>query len=208
MRAMFFHRLVGLIALGAFGACSKSDGNASNVDSVARADSIARHDSLARVARIDTKPGNGWTAAAVLGYVTAANLGEIEEGQLAAKRATSSAVKAFANQMIADHKAMQIEGSAYATGHTVTPDTTTDNARGLMNDSRGEQAELTKKNGGADWDKNFLDKEIDGHKHVLDKVQDAAKNTTDAGLKSMLEKASGKVQEHLTKAQDLRARMK
>ncbi|MDQ6830496.1 MAG: DUF4142 domain-containing protein [Gemmatimonadota bacterium] len=168
-----------------------------------------RTDSAARVARVDTaKPGNGWTAAAVLGYVTAANMGEIDGGMLAAKRATSAGVKAFANQMVADHKAMQAEGATYASAHSLVADTTTDNVRDLMKGGRDEQAELMKKNAGVDWDKNFLDKEIDGHKHVLDKIQDAAKNTTDPGIKAMLEKASGKVQEHLTKAQDLRAKMK
>jgi len=42
---------------------------------------------------------------------------------------------------------------------------------------------------------------------VLDKLQDAAKNTNDADLRGGLEKATGKVQEHLTKAQDLKTKL-
>ena len=45
---------------------------------------------------------------------------------------------------------------------------------------------------------------IDDHQAVLDKLQDAAKNTTDANVRSALEKATGKVQQHLTKAQDIK----
>jgi hypothetical protein len=43
-------------------------------------------------------------------------------------------------------------------------------------------------------------REIDGHEHVLAHLEDAARNTINAPLRQMLVKASGKVQEHLTKA--------
>ena len=39
---------------------------------------------------------------------------------------------------------------------------------------------------------------------MLDKLQDAAKNTNSAELRAAIEKASGKVQEHLTKAQSIK----
>jgi len=48
-------------------------------------------------------------------------------------------------------------------------------------------------------------KMIDDHQKVLDKLQDAAKNTTNTDLRASLEKATGKVQQHLTKAQDIKA---
>ncbi len=49
---------------------------------------------------------------------------------------------------------------------------------------------------------------IDDHKKVLDKLQDAAKNTTDPEVRAALEKATGKVQQHLTKAEDIKAQRK
>ena len=49
-----------------------------------------------------------------------------------------------------------------------------------------------------------MDKEIDAHKAVLDKLQDFEKSTTNAKLKDMLNKAVGTVQSHLTKAQDIK----
>jgi putative membrane protein len=74
-----------------------------------------------------------------------------------------------------------------------------------MNDARDELKDLNDKAAGADWDAAFIDKEIDGHQKVLDKLQDASKNSNDADLRAALEKASGKVQQHLTKAQDIKA---
>ena len=92
----------------------------------------------------------------------------------------------------------------FARKHNIAPDTAQDDVRGLMNDSRDHIKDLGDKAAGADWDKSFLDDEIDGHQKVLDKLQDAAKNTTNADLRAMLVKASGKVQEHLTKARALK----
>jgi predicted outer membrane protein len=48
---------------------------------------------------------------------------------------------------------------------------------------------------------------VDDHKAVLDKLQDAAKNATDPNAKKALEDAVGKVQTHLTKAQDIRTKL-
>jgi len=68
-----------------------------------------------------------------------------------------------------------------------------------------EVVRVVEKAAGADWDKDFINKMIDDHQKVLDKLQDAAKNTTNTDLRASLEKATGKVQQHLTKAQDIKA---
>ena len=53
-----------------------------------------------------------------------------------------------------------------------------------------------------------MEKMIDDHQKVLDKLEDAAKNTTHADVRAALTKATGKVQEHLTKAQSIKANLK
>src|SRR5947208_1350671 len=67
----------------------------------------------------------------------------------------------------------------------------------LTKDYHTELQDITTKPKGTDWDKDFVDKEIDGHKKVLDKRQDAKKATTNPELGEMLTKATAKVQEHL-----------
>jgi putative membrane protein len=178
---------------------ARTDSAAGRVDSATRAsaDSAARMDSM--------KNGHsGWTDPAILGYVWAANSGEVSLGRLGEKKATNAKVKAFAQEMVTEHRAMETEAKSLATKVNATADTTADKAHDLLNHGRDELKDLTDKAAGADWDKNYIDKAIDDHQKVLDKLQDASKNTTNADLRAALEKATGKVQQHLTKAQDIK----
>ncbi|HXT14893.1 MAG TPA: DUF4142 domain-containing protein [Gemmatimonadaceae bacterium] len=150
---------------------------------------------------------NKWSNNAIVAYATAANEGEVQLGRLGEKKATSAAVKAFARQMVTDHSAMLAETKKLGTKIKAMPDTTMGDVHDLMGHSRDELKELTDKAAGADWDKNYMDKMVSDHKDVLDKLQDAAKNTTDPDAKKALEGAVGKVQTHLTKAQDIQAKM-
>jgi len=204
-------RVTALAALVALGACKARDQNAIDT-TAARADTAANRmaanaDTAGR--KVDSAAGSlaprgGWTPASVLAFANAASTGEIREGELATRKATNPAVKAFARQIVADHRAMVSDGKALASKLNVTLDTTADDVRDVMKHTNDEIKDLTDKPAGLDWDKDWIDKQIDGHKDVLDKLQDAAKNTTDAQLRAELEKATGKVQEHLTKAEDIK----
>ena len=119
-----------------------------------------------------------------------------------------SAYEAVTRQMVTDHEAMLKDAKSLATKLNAQADTANGDAKDLLKDANDELKELTDKAAGADWDKEFIEKEVDGHQHVLDKLQDAAKNTTDPDLRAALEKATGKVQQHLTKAQDIQAKLK
>jgi putative membrane protein len=197
---------------GALAGCNKearrADTAAARVDTaggtVARTDSAARADSMRTGDTANGGTRGGWSEGAIVAFANAANRGEVEEGQLAQKKATNPAVKAFAREMVADHRAMMSDVKSLASKLHITPDSTNDSVTGLMKDARDEMKDLTDKAAGADWDKDFIDKEIDGHQKVLDKLQDAAKNSNNAELRAGLEKATGKVQQHLTKAQDIK----
>ena len=176
-------------------ACAKSD----NTRTDTAAGSVATNDSAAR-----TNNDNAWTEPQVLGFTAVANTSEIHEGKLAAQKATNPQVKAFARQLEADHQKMLDEGTQFASKNNVVPDTTRDDVRDALKDASDEYKDLSDKKAGKDWDKEFIDKQVDGHQKTLDKLQQIEQNTTDSTLKAMLTKAAGKVQEHLTKAQDLK----
>ena len=146
----------------------------------------------------------GWTDASVFGFIGANNAGEVRESQLAAKKATNPAVKKFAQQMVTEHRALALEMRSLAAKLSVTPDTADGDVHAVMDNARDQIKDLTDKPAGADWDKKYIDNQIDDHKDLLDKLQDAAKNTTSADLRAAIEKATGKVQEHLTKAQSIK----
>jgi putative membrane protein len=173
------------------GAAAKTDTAAHRMESAA---STAKH--------------GAWTDATILGFMRAANVGEVEEGQLAERKATNPAVKAFARQMVADHQAALAEAKTLASKTKHTPDTTADNVRDVMKGSRDELKELTDKKAGKEWDEEYMEKQIDDHKKVLEELQDAAKNTTDPELRAAITKVSGKVQEHLTKAEAIKEQLK
>jgi len=183
-------------------AALRTDSAAGRIDSAARANAMS---DSARRADSANASRHGWTEPSILGFTWAANNGEIQMGQLGAKKATNSKVKAFAQELVTEHRAMLNDGKALAGKLNATADTAANDVRDLINHGRDEVKDFTDKAAGADWDKDFINKMIDDHKNVLDKLQDAAKNTTNTDLRTALEKATGKVQQHLTKAQDIKA---
>jgi putative membrane protein len=200
--------MIALSAATLLVACKPKD-NATS-DTTTAAGAVATGSDSANRARTDStnntaaNTNNNWTDGQILAFAAAANRGEIAEGKLATTKATNAKVKAFARQMVADHTAMLTEGNSFAKKNNITPDSTKSDVTDLQKDANDELKDLTGKAKGADWDKEFVDKEIDGHKKVLDKLQNAQSSTTNAQLKDMLTKATAKVQDHLNKAQALK----
>ena len=92
-----------LAALGAAAvitsACDRRDDNA-----------VARNESAAgTIAASDTMnrrmADRDWTDESIIAYLRAADMDEIKVNELAAKLATTPAVKEFARKMVADHRA-------------------------------------------------------------------------------------------------------
>jgi putative membrane protein len=206
-----------MLCIGALGACTPSDRTATSDTAAARTDSAAgRLDSSATAAgntMSDSAHANmasnaGWTNDRIFGFTHNADNGEIALGKLASTKATNSQVKAYARQMVTDHQAMMKESHAMMTKVNANVDSTWNDAKDLADNGRDKLKDLTDKEAGNDWDKNYIDSQVEIHQKVLDKLTDAAKNPTDSTLAKSLVKASGKVQEHLTKAQSIKATLK
>ncbi|MFL5615548.1 MAG: DUF4142 domain-containing protein [Gemmatimonadaceae bacterium] len=203
------HCVIALSAATLLVACKPKDN--ANTDTTTAAGAVATGSDSANRTRTDSataaannNSNNNWTDGQILAFAAAANRGEIAEGKLATTKATNPKVKAFARQMVADHSAMLTEGNAFAKKNNITPDSTKSDVQDLQKDASSEMQDLTSKAKGSDWDKEFVDKEIDGHKKVLDELQKQQSATTNPQLKDMLTKASTKVQDHLNKAQALK----
>jgi len=196
--------IIALTAATLLVACKPKENAATDTSTAAGA--VATGSDSANRARTDSAAAsnNGWTDGQILAFAVVANKGEIAEAKLATTKATNAKVKAFARQMLTDHTAMLNEGTTFAKKNNITPDSTKNDVVDLQKDAIDEMKDLETKAKGADWDKEFVDKEIDGHKKVLDKLQSAQNATTNQQLKDMLTKATAKVQEHLTKAQALK----
>jgi putative membrane protein len=196
---------LGMAALIAV-ACSKRDNEVIRNDSAAG--TVSATDTARRVMSTD------WTDESILAYLRAANRDEIKVNELAAKKATAPAVKQFAQKMAADHRAglKEVEalmGKTKMAHDTMKmADTLHEKAHDVVEKSRDEVKDLTEKAAGADWDKDYINLQIDEHKEVIDKLTDAAKNTANKDLQALLVKMTGTVQEHLTKAEAIKTTLK
>ena len=207
-QALRFTKLSLALCVGALGACSKADRAADTA--AARTDSAAgRVDSATTAMANDSanraKMGGAWTNDHIFGFAHNANNGEIALGKLASTKATNAQVKAFGSQMVKDHQAMMSDTHALMGKVNAAVDSTWDDAKDLAGDGAEKLKELTDKAKGADWDKNYIESQVDMHQRVLDKIQDAVKNNADTTVTAGLTKATAKVQEHLTKAQSIKA---
>jgi putative membrane protein len=192
----------------AVGACSRGDRReADSVIDTTASRVGAAVDTAAQ--RVESAAGSvlkrdGWTDASIVAFASASSDGEMRESQLAVRKATNPDVKAFARQLVTDHRTLVTETKALASKLNVTPDTADGDVRDVVKRAEDDIKDLTDKSAGADWDKAYIEHQIDDHKDVLDKLQDAAKHATSPELRTALEKATGKVQEHLTKAQTIK----
>jgi putative membrane protein len=60
---------------------------------------------------------------------------------------------------------------------------------------------------GKDFDKAYIDAEVDAHKAVLDLATKAAAQTQTAELKNLIQKAAPVVQAHLTLAESIQKKL-
>jgi putative membrane protein len=148
-----------------------------------------------------------WSNAAVVGFATVANGGQITLGKLGAQKATNPAVRAFARQMVSDHTTMLGSAKTLAIKLSAMPDTATGASIDVGNHTMDAVKELTDKPRGADWDKSYMDTMVSYHQSFLSNLQDAAKHTSDAQVRSALETATAAVQAHLTEAQAIRSKL-
>src|SRR5256885_5879164 len=193
------HCVIALSAATLLVACKPKD-NATS-DTTTAAGAVATGSDSANRTRTDSantaannNGNNNWTDGQILAFTATANRGEIAEGKLATTKATNPKVKAFARQLVTDHTAMLTEGNSFAKKNNITPDSTKSDVQDLQKDANNGLQDLNSKAKGADWDKEFVEHEIDGHKKVLDELQKQQSATTNAQLKQMLQKASTKVQ--------------
>ena len=193
-------------AILAAGACARGDTDASRGDTTATI-AGAPGDSAAG-ARTDTGTAGGavannaWTDAQIFGMLSAANTGEIASGKLAQTRATNAQVRAFARRMVTEHTAMEKQGNDLAKRINVTPAMPPDSA--LITDVNDDIEDLQRKERGADWDEEYMEKQIDAHQKTLDLIDRANNATQNAEIRQMLQQARPKVQTHLEEARRLK----
>jgi putative membrane protein len=139
-----------------------------------------------------------WTDANVVDVITVANQGEVDYSQIGVEKATSPAVKEYAQLMVKDHGTMLEGVKALATRLNIMP-AANDKANQLKEEVAKDINDLTAKTG-KDFDKEFMEEQIDMHQETLDLLTDLDGRTTNADLKAAIAEAKPKVQAHLDQA--------
>jgi len=159
-------------------------------------------------AAVDSTPAASSTPtdADIAATVTAANDTDIQNGQLALTKTKDKDVKAFANDMITAHTALNKQGGDLVAKLGVTP---TDNPTSTSLKMGGESTRETLKGlTGAEFDKAYINSEVDLHQTVLDQLDNtlipAAQN---AELKALLQSARPTIADHLDHAKHLKTKL-
>jgi putative membrane protein len=146
--------------------------------------------------------GREYSNAELAGFLHTYNAAEVEIGQMALTKATDPGVRAFAQRIITDHRALEAEVTKTSRELNVTPgiggdieDVTEDHQKGMQ--------DLNAKAKGREFDEAFLEHEIRMHRKVLDEVEDSIGRNRNPELRPLLEKAQAGLKSHLTTAEEL-----
>jgi putative membrane protein len=149
-----------------------------------------------------TTPAGTMDASGVLSQLAVANQTEIQQGQAAAKKATSPTVKQFANTLVKDHKAnsQKLQQLAKKMGVTLADSgaqTTTESQSATMGELSGKT--------GKEFDQAFIDAQIQAHEENIDKIRNQLLPAADQPeLRDYLQQTAAAMEGHLASAKQLK----
>ena len=147
-----------------------------------------------------------WTDANIAALLDEANMADSAAGSLAATKGTSSAVRDFGRRMTRDHHTLRAQGEALAKKLKVTP--TPPAGDNLVTDAQKNMDNLNSTAKGKDFDKAYIDSEVDAHKKVLDLATKAMGQAQSTELKNLIQKAAPVIQSHLDLAESIQKNLK
>ena len=136
------------------------------------------------------------TDANFINTVGAGGHAEVQSGQLAQTQATRTDVRAFAAEMVSDHSAAGNELAALAQSKQMTPPSEMD----LNHKAKYDQLSKT---AGSEFDRVYIQGQVENHTAVVNAFQDEISNGTDADVKAFAQKYLPTIQEHLDRARQL-----
>ncbi len=155
-------------------------------------------------ATTDATPAPALTDANIAAIVLKANNADIENAKLALGKTSNSAVKAFANQMVADHTSVNQQATDLATKLSLTPEDN-DASHQLEENANATRKTIDEAKGAA-FDKAYVDNEVAYHQAVIDMLdQTLIPGATNAELKTLLQNVRPAFEAHLDHARRVQA---
>jgi putative membrane protein len=192
-----------MLALALLGACRERPRSASDTGA---APSTPATDTMARPTGMDSAGAAGkLTDPNIVALLDEANKADSSAGAIAAKKATSAAVKAFANEMMIDHHKLRSEGAKLAKRLKITPEPPAYDP--LTPAAQDETSALQSTPKGPEFDRTYIEKEVSAHQAVKDLLDQAHRSTQNQQIQRLIEKATPIVQQHLDHAQKLQKQL-
>jgi putative membrane protein len=187
-----------LLALAAItvSACGKNDNAGTEADGAAQPNDTAASGAGATAA---------WSDANIFAVLDEANVGDSTHGALASTKGTSSAVRDYGKLMMRDHHSLRAQGEALAKRLKITPTSPVDD--NLPGDIQKATDLLNSTAKGKDFDKAYIDHEVETHKTVLEIATKAMNDAQSTELKNMIQKAAPTLQAHLDRVQSIQRNM-
>lgn len=148
-------------------------------------------------------PANEASAPDFVAKAASSDMFEIESSKLALTRTKNADIKAFAQMMIDMHTQTTagLKKAIADSGQPLTPPTT------LPEDMQAKLDDLGKASD-ADFDKAYMDAQVEGHQAALDLMTRYAADGTVPALQAAAASTAPTVQDHLTKAKAIREGLK
>lgn len=157
--------------------------------------------------RLDSAAGSTaltpeYTESELLGLIGLANEGTIELAKLAQSKATSPDVKTLAGKAVQAHSELGTKAMDLAAQLSLTPMVPSAD-ESLAENQRKWMDELNTEQPGKDWDKDYLEYEIDRHETVLDEVKDALSREQRPEVRAFLEEVRTHIEGHIPAYKDV-----
>jgi putative membrane protein len=130
-----------------------------------------------------------------------AGMAEVEMGKLAQQKASNAQVKEFAQRMVTDHTKANEELMSLASSKGVQPPAALDR-------SHRSDAEKMGKKSGADFDRDYVSRQVSDHRKTVGDFKKAADSAKDPELKAWAAKMLPTLEEHHKMAQSLQDSLK
>jgi len=194
--------VIGLVAV--FAGCSRKDAGTADTG-LATAGDTGAVATMADTSMANT-PAAALSDANIFYLLDRANMMDSSGGSIASTKGTSSEVRDFGQRMMRDHHSLRQQGADLAKKLNITPeapanDTTQAHMDKMMSTLNGAAK-------GRDFDKAYIDGEIEAHKAVLEMATAAASAAQSADLKNLIQKAAPAIQAHLDLAQQIQGKLK
>jgi putative membrane protein len=144
--------------------------------------------------------------AQITSVLEVANDGEADLGRLAQIKTQNPDVKAFADDMVAEHSEAKALATQAANDMKMKPApyVKTNELKAAATKSRIKLQKLN----GRDFDKAYMDSQIAMHKEVLRTIDDQLlPNVKSAQMKTMIQDQRPKIEAHLRRAEELRKKL-